>query len=157
MNLDAVALLEPKDLNHGPRQPNSETVAPFCDLHDDLRDIQFLNVYPKLYCRYFQDSNRQPLEILSPGFVSKSHLITGSMRTLTVVEDIYRSRRHHCLLGLFGPLALAEPRATAVLVDEFDACTLEGFTDGLNRPTRYRAFWTFQNTILPTPVLARSM
>jgi len=42
MNLNAIALFEPKHLNHGPRQPNGEAVSPLCDLHDDLQDIQFI-------------------------------------------------------------------------------------------------------------------
>jgi hypothetical protein len=59
MNLDAVALFEPKHLNHGPRQPNREAVSPFCDLHNDLQDIHLLNVYPNHHCGDFQDRNRQ--------------------------------------------------------------------------------------------------
>lgn len=88
VNLDAVALFESKDLNHGPRQPNSEAVSPFCDLHDKLRDIQFLNVYPKLHCKYFQDSNWQPLEILSPRF-GKKVLDTALVRAPCTARNGY--------------------------------------------------------------------
>ena len=35
MNLDAVTLFETENLNDGLRQPYSETVSPFCDLHDN--------------------------------------------------------------------------------------------------------------------------
>jgi hypothetical protein len=40
-----------------------------------------------------------------------------------------------CLLGLFGPLALAkaDTRAAAILVDEFDTVLLERTTNRLNR------------------------
>jgi hypothetical protein len=43
------------------------------------------------------------------------------------------------LFWLLQPLALAESHAgaAAVFADEFDAGKLEGFTDSLNRLTRY--------------------
>ena len=54
------------------------------------------------------------------------------------------------LFRLLRPLALAQShaRAAAVLVDEFDAGTLEGFTDSLNRLTRYWPSGPFKITIL---------
>ena len=66
----------------------------------------------------------------------------------------WKSARWRCTLlfdylGFLSRWTLAESHAgaAAVFVDEFNAGTLEGFTDGLNRAHSILAFRTFQNQI----------